>query len=126
MVSETVDFVQLIGAGIKDLGGSDDLEVELFFFPSFDLVLFGTRCASFLPMAQLEELQQETNLDQFLDDIKWVSILDVDRFGCGKVKYNRFKVRREELTAGLKIPLDFWLHALRVRAKFSGSVSAGG
>ena len=64
LVSETVDFVQLIGAGIKDLGGSDDLEVELFFFfPSFDLVLFGTRCASFLPMAQLEELQQETNLD---------------------------------------------------------------
>ena len=45
VVSETVDFVQLIGAGIKVLGGSVDLELEPFpfFFPSLDLVLLGTR-----------------------------------------------------------------------------------
>lgn len=29
------------------------------------------------------------------------------RFGCGEVKYNRFKARKGELTARLKIPKDF-------------------
>ena len=44
MVSETVDLVQLMGAGIKDLGGSVDLELEPFlFFPSFNLVPLGAR-----------------------------------------------------------------------------------
>ena len=55
-----MDFVQLMGAGIRDLGGSVDLELEpFFFFPSFDLVSLGARCASFFPMADYNE----TDLD---------------------------------------------------------------
>ena len=64
VASETVDLVQLMGAGIKDLEGSVDLELELFiFFPSFDLALLGARCATFFTMAEVQGTTQETNLD---------------------------------------------------------------
>ena len=58
VASETVDFVQSMGAGIRGLGGSLDLELVPV-FPFFAFASLGTRCASFFPMAQLEELQQE-------------------------------------------------------------------
>ena len=60
VASETVDLVQLMGAGIKDLGGSVALELEpLLFFPSFDLVLLGARCATFFTMAEVQRTTQE-------------------------------------------------------------------
>ena len=58
VASETVDLVQFMGAGIRDLGGSVDLELAPF-FPFFVLASLGTRCVSFFPMAELEELQQK-------------------------------------------------------------------
>ena len=42
VASETVDFVQLMGAGIRDLGGSDDLELVPF-FPFFAFASLGAR-----------------------------------------------------------------------------------
>ena len=62
VASETVDLVQLIGAGINGFGGSMGLELAPF-FPFFVFASLGARCVSFLPMAELEELQQETDLD---------------------------------------------------------------
>ena len=64
VVSETVDFVQFIGAGIKVLEGLVNLELELFFFfPSFDLVLLGTLCASFFSMAEVQGTTTRMDLD---------------------------------------------------------------
>ena len=127
MVSETVDLVQLMGAGIKDLGGSDDLELEVFFFfPSLDLVLLGTRCASFLPMAQLEELQQGTNLDLSNLQLCWSSILNMSSFGCGDINNKGLQAKEEELTAELKIPLDFGCAHLGFVPSSLGAPVAGG
>ena len=56
VVSEMVDLVQFIGAGIKGFWGSMGLELVPF-FPFFVLASLGTRCVSFFPMAELEELQ---------------------------------------------------------------------
>ena len=56
VASETEDLVQFIGVGIKGFWGSMGLELAPF-FPFFVLASLGTRCMSFFPMAELEELQ---------------------------------------------------------------------
>ena len=64
VASETVDFVQCTGAGIKGLGGSIGFEVAPFsFFPFFTLISLGTRCAGFFTMAESFKQLQKMDLD---------------------------------------------------------------
>ena len=64
VASETVDFVQFTGAGIKVLVGSIGLELAPFsVFPFFILASLGTRCASFFPMAEVWRTTIKMDLD---------------------------------------------------------------